>query len=138
MRFHRQQRQRLALLGQLELPLDYSQSERAGPLQNRVSLSFRRSRRWQDRPATTLAMPALLGTVPVTCERDTKNNRRRQRFSLTPTLSTIINEVNGNRWPYVSALPPFLSRTFAKLSEGRAHVGGRSSERLPAHSLVRH
>ena len=79
-----------------------------------------------------------LGTVPVSCETDTKNNRQRQRFSLTPTLSTLINEVNGKRWPYVSALPPFLSRTFAKFSEGSAHVRGGGAGRLPAHSLVRH
>ena len=32
--------------------------------------------------------------------------RQGHRFSLTPLLSTLINEVNGNRWPHVSTLPP--------------------------------
>ncbi len=136
MRFHHRQRRHLAPPEQLELPLDYSRSASAVPLQSPVSLNFRRSRRWQDRPATIPTTPSRLDIVPVSCNPDTKNNHQRQRFSLTPTLSTLINEVNGKRWPHVSALPPFLCRTFAQLGEGRAHVRGRSSGRLPSHSVV--
>lgn len=105
--------------------------------QSHARSNLKRPHRWQDRPVTTPAMPALLGIVPVTCETDTKNNRQRQRFSLTPTLSTLISEVNGKRWPYVSALSPLHRSQVAKFSEGRAHVRGRSSGRLPAHPLVR-
>jgi hypothetical protein len=56
---------------------------------------------------------------------DTSQNnfRQRQRFLLTPMLLTLIGDVNGNRWPHVSAFPPFLSRTVAFASDRGAHVG---------------
>lgn len=127
-----------ASLGQLELPLGCLRSARAVPPQSLEWSNFRHGRHWQDRPATVLAMPAPLCTVQVTCDRDNENNRKRQRFSLTPTLSALINEVNGKRWPYVSALSPFLRGAFAKSGEGRAHVRGRGAGRLSAHSMVRY
>src|ERR1700730_7592521 len=104
----------LAPQAQLSLPLDYSQSERDAPSRNRAPLKGRRARRWQDRLATSPTIPARRGTVQASYQPDSNKFRQRQRFLLTPTLSTLINNVNGNRWrSNVSALPPFTSRTFA-------------------------
>src|SRR5438105_4632661 len=118
-----QQRRSRAPQAQLSLQLDYSQSERDALSRNRAPLKGRRARPWQDRLATSPTIPARHGIVQASCEPDSNKFRKRQRFLLTPTLSTLISNVNGKRWrSNVSALPPFTCRTFAKPSESRAHV----------------
>jgi hypothetical protein len=90
------------------LPLDYSQSERDALSQSRAPLKGKRSRRWQDRLATIPTIPAQLGIAQASCASDSNKFRQRQRFVLTPTLSTLINDVNGKRWRSNGfALPPF-------------------------------
>src|SRR5262249_33836590 len=65
--------------------------------------------------------------------------RQRQRFALTSALSTLINDVNGNRWRQnVFALPPFHSGALAKPSESCPHVGRGSQRRLSAYPLGRY
>src|ERR1700730_5040910 len=111
---------------QLSLPLDYSQSERDALSRNRAQLKGRRARRWQDRLATMPTIPSQRDIVQASCPPDSNKLRQRQRFLLTPTLSTLISNVNGKRWhSNVPALSSFSSRSFAKPSEGRAHVGRR-------------
>src|ERR1700730_15813640 len=119
----RYQRKRfLSPQAQLALPLDYSRSERDALSRNPAPLKGRRARRWQDRLAKTLTIPARRDIVQASCPPDSNKVRRRQRFLLTPTLSTLISNVNGKRWrSNVSAFPSFTCRTFAKPSEGRAH-----------------
>jgi hypothetical protein len=134
-----QRKQFLAPQAQLSLPLDYSQSERDALSQNRARLKGRRAQRWQDRLAKAPTIPARRGIVQASCSPDSNKVRQRQRFLLTPTLSTLINNVNGNRWrSNVSALPPFTCRTFAKPSESRAHVGRGSPQCLPVDPLGRY
>src|ERR1700730_3113696 len=121
----RYQRKRfLPSQAQLSLPLDYSQSERDALSRNRVPLKGRRVRHWQDRLATNPAIPARRGIVQASWPTDSNKVRQRQRFLLTPTLSTLIGNVNGKRWSSNgSALPPFTCGTFAKPSESSPHVG---------------
>src|SRR5262245_7091086 len=110
---------------QLSLPLDYSLSARAGLFRNRARSKAKR-KPWPQVPlATNPAMPVPLDSVLAAWVLDTPVNsfRQPQRFVLTPTLSTLIDEANGNRWPYVATLPPFLSRAVALASDRCAHVG---------------
>jgi hypothetical protein len=124
---------------QLSLPLDYSQSESDALSRNHAPLKRKRWRRWQDALATSPTIPVRHGIVQASCPLDTNKFRQRQQFLLTPTLSTLINNVNGNRWrSNVSALPPFTRRTFAKPSESRAHVRRGSPRCLPANPLGRY
>ena len=134
-----QRKQSLASQARLSLPLDYSQSERDALSRNRAQLKWRRARRWQDRLAKSPTIPARHGIVQASCSPDSNKVRQRQRFLLTPTLSTLISNVNGKRWrSNVSALPPFTCRTFAKPGERRSHVWRGSPRRLPANPLGRY
>ena len=65
----------------------------------------------------TPTIPAPLGIVPVTCEPDSEKNRERQRFPLTPALSTLIDNVNGKRWRYGAALPPLTAARTLSLAK---------------------
>src|SRR6266571_86949 len=126
--------------GQLALPLDYSQSERAGPSRN-PARSKARLRPWpQALPATNPAMPERRGFAPATLAdgKPVNSFRQPQRFTLTSMLSALIGYVNGNRWPNGTALSPFLSRQVALVSDRGAHVGRGSLGRLPAYPLVGH
>lgn len=139
MTYRYRRKQSLAPPGQLELPLDYSRSELDALFRNLLPSKARRSRRWQDRLGTYPAIPGPLGIAQVSCGSDSQNNRVRQRFLLTPTLSTLISNVNGKRWrSHGSALSPFNCGALAKSGESSPHVGRGSPRRLPAHPLVRH
>ena len=122
---------------QLELPLDYSQSERAVPSRNPERWIGIRARRRQARLATSPTMPAPIdiALVSSSLENDNigENNRQRQRFSLTPTLSTLITKANGKRWTYGygATLPSLFRGPLALSGEGRAHERRRSPRRLP-------
>jgi hypothetical protein len=92
---------------QLLLPLDYSASARGDLPQNPEPSKRPRSRFLQARLEANLATLGRLDTVPGSFEEnsDVKYFRQGQRFKLTPLLSSLINEVNGKRWPYDTALP---------------------------------
>ncbi len=102
--------------GQLELPLDYSQSEHdARPRSHARSNSTRRPRSLAY-PVTSPARRAPPYIVPPSTSSIMRNINEKlhqdQRFSLTLHISTIIIEVNGERWlGYVSAFPSFDSGT---------------------------
>src|SRR5215469_10089871 len=101
---HRFRQTRFPLLPmQLALPLDYSQSERDALSRNRAPLKGKRWRRWQDHLATSQAIRERRDIVQASCLPNSNKFRQRQRFALT---STLINDVNGNRWrTNVFALP---------------------------------
>lgn len=112
---------------QLSLPLGCSASALDGQLQS-PSLSKRpRSRLLQARLEANLAMLGRLDTVPGSFfeTSDVCYFRQGQRFSLTPSLSVLIAEVNGNRWPgeRVAALPYIGKGEVAKFSDRRPFVG---------------
>ena len=138
----RYQRKRfLAPQAQLSLPLDYSQSERAGRLRNPSRSNGKRARRRLARFATSPTIPAQPDIVPVSSKKDNivKILCQRHPFRLTSSISSIINNVIQNGWrSNVSALPPFTCRTFAKPSESRAHVWRGSPRRLPVDPLGRY
>ena len=127
---------------QLALPLDYSASAPGGLPQSLEPLKRRRSRFLQARLEANLAMLARLDTVPGSFEDNNDVNyfRQGQRFKLTPLLSTLINEVNGKRWPgdIVATLPPIGKGEVAKFSEGRPFVGRGSLSDVQTGSLGRH
>ena len=127
---------------QLSLPLDCFASAPAGPPQSLSPSKRQRSRFLQARLEANLAMLGRLDTVPGSFpEYDDKNYfRQGQRFTLTPSLSALITEVNGNRWPgdSVAALPTFGKGEVAKFSEGRPFVGRGSLSDLQADPLGRH
>jgi hypothetical protein len=141
-RLDRQKRnQRHWILAQLSLPLDCSQSEPAVLSQSPAPSKVTRARRQLDRLGTNLTKPELPGTVEASCDLNSEENYFRQgkRFVLTSTLSTLITEVNGKRWPRnVSALPTFGKGEVAKFSEGRPFVGRGSLSDLQACTLGRH
>src|SRR5436305_1986723 len=103
----RRRRRSRASPEQLELPLDYSRSDSAFLSRNPELWKARRRRRWQERPGRYPAMPELPDIAPVSFLTHNEKKRRGQRFPLTPTLSTLIVNVNGHRWRYGTALPPF-------------------------------
>ena len=125
---------------QLALPLDYSGSARGVLPQSPEPSKRRRSRLLQARLEANLAMLARLDTVPGSFDenRDLNYFRQGHRFSLTPLLSTIINEVNGKRWSHVATLPSNGKGEVAKFSEGRPFVGRGSLSDLQADPLGRH
>src|SRR5713101_4380609 len=125
---------------QLALPLDYSASVPGGPPQSPERSKRPRSRLLQARLEANLAMLGRPDTVPGSFLENNDINyfRQGQRFKLTPLLSTFINEVNGKRWSYGSALPPFGEGPFAKFSEGSPLVGRGSLSDLQAGTLGRH
>ena len=125
---------------QLALPLDYSASVRAGRPQSPAPSKRPRSRLLQARLEANLAMLARLDTVPESSAEyvDNKQFRQGQRFSLTPLLSTLINEVNGKRWSHVATLPPHGKGEVAKFSESRPFVGRGSLSDLQADPVGRH
>jgi hypothetical protein len=125
---------------QLALPLDYSASAPCGLPQSLEPSKRRRSRLLQARLEANLAMLGRIGTVPGSFpEYDDKNYfRQRHCFSLTPILSTLINEVNGKRWSHVATLPSHGKGEVAKFSEGRPFVGRGSLSDLQAGSLGCH
>jgi len=127
--------------GQLELPIDYSLSERDALSRNRERSKAKHAQRRQVRPATNRANRAQSGIVRESTSRIFANLSKYfcqgQRISLTPTLSTIITNVNGKRWQgYVSALPPFIGFADLEPRQGRAHGRCGSRRRLPANPLV--
>jgi hypothetical protein len=112
---------------QLALPLDYSASVHGARLQSPAPSKRPRSRLLQARLAANLAMLGRLDTVPGSFleTSDVGYFRQGQRFSLTPSLSTLITEVNGNRWlgDCVAALPYIGKGEVAKFSDCRSFVG---------------
>ena len=125
---------------QLALPLDYSAWAHGALPQSPEPSKRRRSRLLQARLEANLAMLARLDTVPGSFDenRDLNYFRQGHHFSLTPLLSTLINEVNGNRWPYDTALPHIGKGEVAKFSEGRPFVGRGSLSDVQAGPLGRH
>ena len=127
---------------QLALPLGYSASEPGGPPQSPERSKRPRSRLLQARLEANLAMLGRPDTVPGSFEENSDVNyfRQGQRFKLTPLLSTIINEVNGKRWPgdSVAALPSIGKGEVAKFSESRPFVRRGSLPDLQTCSLGRH
>ena len=125
---------------QLALPLDYSASAPAARPQSRAPSKRRRSRFLQARLEANLAMLARLDTVPGSFveNSDVKHFRQGQRFKLTPSLSSLITEVNGKRWSHVAALPSHGKGEVAKFSEGRPFVGRGSLSDLQAGPLGGH
>jgi hypothetical protein len=127
---------------QLSLPLDCFASAPADRPQNPERSKRRRSRLLQARLEANLAMLGRLDTVPESFQQSSDVNYFRQghRFALTPSLSSLINEVNGNRWPgeSVAALPTIGKGEVAKFSEGRPLVRRGSSRDLPADPLGSH
>lgn len=107
---------------QLVLPLDCSGLAPAYRPQNPSPSKRPRSRLLQARLETNLAMLARLDTVPGSSNQvnDLKYFRQGQRFVLTSLLSALITEVNGKRWPHVSALPHFSKGADAQSVESRA------------------
>src|SRR5580704_15779966 len=93
-----QRKRSLPPQAKLSSPPDYSQSESDALSRNHAPLKGRRARRWQDRLATSPAIPAQHGIVQASYQPDSNKFRQRQRFLLTPTLSTLISNVNGKRW----------------------------------------
>ena len=126
---------------QLSLPLDYSASGPAALPQSLGPSKRPRSRFLQARLEANLAMLGRLDTVPGSFEQssDVKYFGQGQRFKLTSLLSSLITEVNENRWPRnVPALPHIGKGEVAKFSEGRPFVGRGSLPDLQAGSLGRH
>ena len=126
---------------QLALPLDYSASALAVPPQSLAPSKRRRSRFLQARLEANLAMLGRLDIVPATSSEygEVKEFRQGQRFVLTSSLSSLITEVNGNRWSRnVSALPTFGKGEVAKFSEGRPFVGRGSLSNLQVDPLGLH
>ena len=126
--------------GQIALPLDYSQSERAAPSRNHVPSRSKRKPWPQVLPATNPARLLRHGFVPASWKPNKPVNsfRQPQRFLLTSLILTLINNVNGKRWRYGTALPPFFSRQVALISDRGAYVGRGSMGGLPAYPLVRY
>jgi hypothetical protein len=122
---------------QLALPLGYSASVPADPPQSLAPSKRRRSRFLQARLEANLATLARLDTAPGSLAEygDVKEFRQGHRFTLTPILSTLITEVNGNRWSHVAALPSHGKGEVAKFSEGRPFVGRGSLSDLQADPL---
>ena len=85
-------------------------------------------------------MLARLDTVPDSLSESSDVNyfRQGQRFTLTTSLSSLINEVNGKRWSHVAALPSHGKGEVAKFSEGRPFVGRGSLPDLQTDPLGRH
>ena len=127
---------------QLALPLNYSALAPDAPPQNLAPSKRRRSRLLQARLEANLAMLGQLDTVQGSSSqtRDVKHFRQGHRFSLTPMLSMLITEVNGNRWPgeRVAALPYIGKGEVAKFSESRPLVRRGSLPDLQARSLGCH
>src|SRR5665213_3507238 len=125
---------------QLSLPLDYSASAHGSQTQSREPSKRRRSRLLQARLEASLAMLARLDTVPGSFPEydDQKYFRQGQRFTLTPSLSSLITEVNGKRWSHVATLPSHGKGEVAKFSEGRPFVGRGSLSDLQTRSLGCH
>jgi hypothetical protein len=110
---------------QLALPLGYSESAPAALPQSLSPSKRRRSRFLQARLEASLAMLARLDTVPGSFPEydDQEYFRQGQRFTLTPSLSSLITEVNGKRWSHVAALPSHGKGEVAKFSDRRPFVG---------------
>ena len=125
---------------QLALPLGYSELAPGGLPQNPEPSKRPRSRFLQARLEANLAMLARLDTVPGSFveNSDVKHFRQGQRFKLTPSLSSLITEVNGKRWSHVAALPHIGKGEVAKFSESRPFVRRGSLSDLQADPLGRH
>ena len=131
---------RLRFPVQLALPLDCFASAPCALPQNPEPSKRPRSRFLQARLEANLAMLGRLDTVPASCPEsmDLDYFRQGHRFSLTPLLSTLINEVNGNRWSHVATLPSHGKGEVAKFSESRPFVGRGSLSDLQAGPLGGH
>src|SRR5690349_8646192 len=126
---------------QLALPLDCFESARGGLPQSRERSKRRRSRLLQARLEANLAMLARLDIAPVSSSQNSDVNdlRQGQRFRLTPLLSSLINEVNGKRWPRnVSTLPPLKKGADAQSVQGRAPFRRRGLWDVPPYPVGRH
>jgi Transposase zinc-ribbon domain len=122
---------------QLALPLGYSESALGALPQSPAPSKRRRSRSLQARLEANLAMLARLDTVPGSLNEDSNYFHCDQRFSLTLSLSSLINEVNVKRWSHIAALPHIGKGEVAKFSESRPFVGRGSLSDLQAGPLVR-
>lgn len=107
---------------QLALPLDCSALAPCDLPQNPEPSKRQRSRFLQARLEANLAMLARLDTVPGSFSENSgvEYFRQCQRFVLTSSLSSLITEVNGKRWPHVATLPPLKKGADAKSGESRA------------------
>jgi transposase-like protein len=103
---------------QLSLPLGCSGSGFADRPQNLEPSKRSRLRLLQTRLEASLAMLARLDTAPGSFpEYDDKNYfRQGQRFQVTTLHSTLINQVNGKRWSYIT-LPSHGKGEVAKLAK---------------------
>ena len=141
LRSHRVETQSQSLASQ-ELPslqLELPGLESGVPSQNHERLKAKRQRRSRGLPATN---PATLGRRDTELDPFPTNKRKKiegQRFSLTSPISTIITNVNGNRWlGHVTALPPFTASTEPEPRSGCAHVGKRGPGMFPPNPLERY
>jgi|HubBroStandDraft_1064217.scaffolds.fasta_scaffold369478_2 hypothetical protein len=102
----------LSAPGQLELPLDYSQSVCSAPSRSHESLTAKRARRSRAALAISRANRARPYSVPASTSPVIANFNeifcQGQRKPLTSTIGTIITEVNEYRAPrsYLMATPP--------------------------------
>ena len=124
---------------QLSLPLGYSGLDRASRPRSRGRSRRQRLLPSQAPLATGSTTRGLPGIAQGSFDPDSSLNyfRQRQRILLTSVDSSLTNEVNGNRWPHVTALPPQRSSPDPKPGQGRAHVGRRGPRSLPADPLGR-
>ena len=123
---------------QIASPSGYSWSVRGDPLQSPEPSKRRRSPLLQARLEANLAMLARLDTVPGSLGEDSDYLHLGQRFVLTSSLSSLINEVNGKRWSHVATLPSHGKGEVAKFSESRSFVGRGSLSDLQTGSLGGH
>lgn len=125
---------------QLSLPLDCFLSAPDGLPQSLEPSKRPRSRLLQARLEANLAMLGRPDTVPGSFPESSDLNyfRQGQRFVLTSSLSSLINEVNGKRWSHVATLPPIGKGEVAKFSESRPFVGRGSLPDLQTGPLGRH
>ena len=107
--------------GQIELPLDYSESERDARPRSRARSKATRQPISPRRLETNQAKRARLCIAPESTSSVMRNIneklRQGQRLSLTPTLSTIITEANGKRWPRLC-----LSTSSSRQPQGRSRL----------------
>ena len=120
--YRRQRMQSLPFPKQLSLPLDCFSSAPGGLPQSPSQSKRQRSRLLQACLGANLAMLARLDTVPGSFSESMDLNYFRQShtFSLTLSISSLVDEVNGKRWPHASTLPPLKKGADAKSGESRA------------------
>ncbi len=138
-RRHRQS-QAPSLQAQLELQLDYSQSEPGDLSQSRGLSKGRHSRRRRGRIVTSLASHEQHGIVQASYAKSNNDAhiRQRQRFLLTSLNSTHIVDVNENRWHgHGATLPSLETCKEPEPRSGCSHVRGGSRPNLRQGALAR-